>query len=220
MNAFAAILSRDLTLAFRHGADTVTVVAFFAIVAVLFAFGVGPDPNAQARIAAAVVWTTALLAVLLSLDRLFAQDHDDGSLDQLIIAADPLVVVAAKTCAHWLATAVPLLIMAPAVAVALQMPVTGLAPLMAGLLLGTPTLSLLGAVGAALVLGARRGGVLLGVLVLPLYIPILIFGTAAVDAGLLDLAAGTPLKVLGGLLLAALALCPWAAAAGIRHATE
>lgn len=220
MNAFTAILRRDLTLAFRHGADTITVVAFFAIVAVLFAFGVGPDPSAQARIAAAVVWTTALLAVLLSLDRLFAQDHEDGSLDQLIIATDPLIVVAAKTCAHWLATAVPLLAMAPAVAVALQMPMRGLVALMIGLVLGTPTLSLLGAVGAALILGARRGGVLLGVLLLPLYIPILIFGTAAVDASLLDLAAGTPLKILGGLLLLALALCPWAAAAALRHAAE
>ncbi|MDX2224059.1 MAG: heme exporter protein CcmB [Rhodospirillaceae bacterium] len=220
MSAFATVLKRDLTLAFRHGADSVTVVAFFAIVAVLFAFGVGPSPDAQARIAAAVVWTTALLAVLLSLDRLFAQDHDDGSLDQLIINADPLVVVAAKTTAHWLATAAPLLVMAPAVAVALQMPVGGLAPLMIGLALGTPTLSLLGAVGAALVLGARRGGVLLGVLLLPLFIPILIFGTAAVDAGLLDLAADVPLKVLGGLLLLALALCPWAATAAVRHALE
>ncbi|MCB2107439.1 MAG: heme exporter protein CcmB [Rhodobacteraceae bacterium] len=220
MSAFTAVLRRDLTLAFRQGTDTVTVVAFFAIVAVLFAFGVGPEPNVQARIAAGVVWTTALLAVLLSLDRLFSQDFDDGALDQLIVGTDALIVVCAKTLAHWLATAVPLLIMAPLVAMALQIPASGIAPLMLSLLLGTPTLSLLGAVGAALVLGARRGGVLLGVLLLPLYIPILIFGTAAVDAGLLDVATATPLKILGGFLLLALALCPWAAAAGLKHALE
>lgn len=220
MKAIAALIARDLTLAYRHGADTVVVVAFFVIAALLFAFGVGPEAGTQSRMAAGVVWATALLAVLLSLERMFAADFEDGSLDQLIVAVDPLSLVVAKVAAHWLATAVPLLIVAPLVALGLQLPPAGLAPLMTGLLLGTPILSLLGAVGSALILGARRGSMLVAVLLLPLYIPVLIFGAAAVEAGLLGLSPATPLRVIAGLLLFAVVLCPWAAASALKHAVE
>jgi heme exporter protein B len=220
MKTFAAIVRRDLTLAYRQAADSATTLAFFVIAAVMFAFGVGPEAGVQARIAAGVVWTTALLAVLLSLDRMFAADLDDGSLDQLLVATDPLVVVGAKVTAHWLATALPLLVMAPLVAASLQLPAAGYGPLIAGLALGTPTLSLLGAVGAALVLGARRGSVLVAVLLLPLYVPVLIYGAAAVEAAVTGFPTATPLRVLGGLMLLALALCPWAAATALRHASE
>lgn len=220
MNAILAVIGRDLTLAFRHGADTIVVVAFFVIAALLFAFGVGPEAGVQARVAAGVVWATALLAVLLSLERMFASDFEDGSLDQLVATIDPLALVLAKVLAHWLATAVPLMIAAPFVALALQLPTAGLAPLLIGLALGTPILSLLGAVGSALVLGARRGAMLIAVLLLPLYVPVLIFGAAAVEAALLDLDPASPLRIIGGLLLVALVLCPWAAATALKHAVE
>lgn len=220
MTAFTAIIRRDVRLALRQTADTTVTLAFFVIVATMFAFGVGPEAGVLARMAAGVVWTTALLAVLMSLDRMFATDHEDGSLEQMIIATDRLIVVAAKVVAHWLVTAVPLLVMAPLVAAALQLPASGLTPLMIGLALGTPTLSLLGAVGSALVLGARRSGVLVAVLLLPLYVPVLIFGAAAVEAGLTGISAATPLQVLAGLLLVAAALCPWAAAAALTLASE
>ena len=220
MKPVLALIARDLTLALRHGADTVVVVAFFVIAALLFAFGVGPEAGVQSRMAAGVVWTTALLAVLLSLERMFAADFEDGSLDQLIVAVDPLGLVLAKVAAHWLATAVPLLVAAPLVALGLQLPPAGLAPLMIGLALGTPILSLLGAVGSALILGARRGSMLVAILLLPLYVPVLIFGSAAVEAGVLGLDPGTALRVIGGLLLIAGVLCPWAAATALKHAVE
>lgn len=220
MNALLAVVGRDLKLAYRHGADTLVVVAFFVIAALLFAFGVGPETGVQARVAAGVVWATALLAVLLSLERMFAADFEDGSLDQLIASIDPLALVLAKVLAHWLATAVPLIVAAPFVAFGLQLPPTGIGPLLLGLVLGTPILSLLGAVGSALVLGARRGAMLIAILLLPLYVPVLIFGAAAVEASLLGLSPVTPLKIIGGLLLFAAALCPWAAATALKHAVE
>lgn len=221
MSGFANILRRELTLALRSQGDVMTVISFFAIAAALFAFGVGPELNVQSRIAPGVVWTTALLAALLSLERLFALDFEDGTLDQLILSGiEPVAMVLAKTFAHWLTTGVALLIAAPAVALALQLPTQAYGALMISLLLGTPTLSLLGAVGAALTLGAKRGGVLLSLLLLPLYVPILIFGAAAVDGAILGVATTAPYSILGGLLVGALTLCPWAAAVALKHAVE
>jgi heme exporter protein B len=219
MSVFTAVLARDLRLALRQSADSLTVVAFFAIATVLFPFGIGPESNVLARIAPGVVWVTALLAALLSLDRIFTVDYEDGTLDQLILTGAPLpVVVLAKVTAHWLTTGVPLIIMSPILAVTLHLPAQGYVPLMIALALGTPTVSLVGAVGAALVLGTRRGGVLLSLLVLPLYIPVLIFGTAVVEGAI----TGTPVSplILAGFAVLALTLSPWAAAAALRQAAE
>lgn len=221
MSVFTTILVRDLRLALRQSADSLTVVAFFAIATVLFPFGVGPEANVLARIAGGVLWVTALLAALLSLDRVFTVDYEDGTLDQLILSGESLtLVVLAKVAAHWLTTGVPLIIMSPILAVTLHLPTEGYVPLVLALLLGTPTVSLVGATGAALVLGTRRGGVLLSLLVLPLYIPVLIFGTAAVEATVTGQSANPMLMVLGGLAILALSLSPWATAAALRQSVE
>ena len=221
MNVFTILLARDLKLALRQSADSMTVVAFFASATVLFPFGIGPEANVLARIAGGVLWVTALLAALLSLDRVFTVDYEDGTLDQLVLSGAPLpVVVLAKMTAHWLTTGVPLIIMSPVLAVTLQLPAAGYVPMMLGLLLGTPTVSLVGALGAALVLGTRRGGVLLSLLVLPLYIPVLIFGTASIETVITGVATDGPLLILAGLAVLALTLCPWATAAALRQAVE
>jgi len=221
LTALRAIVGRDLRLAVRQGFEGALAVVFFVLAAALFPFGVGPEPAILARIAAGVLWVAALLAVLLSLDRLFQADYEDGSLDLLALAPPPLtLVVAAKALANWLTTGVPLMAAAPVIAMLLQLDGRALPALVAALALGTPTLSLIGAVGAALVLGARRGGVLLALLVLPLYLPVLIFGVAAVDAAVLGLPVAPHLLLLGGLFLAALALAPWAAAGALRLALE
>ncbi len=221
MSVFSALLARDLKLALRQSADSMTVVAFFAIATVLFPFGIGPEANVLARIAGGVLWVTALLAALLSLDRLFTVDYEDGTLDQLVLSGAPLpMVVLAKVTAHWLTTGVPLIIMSPVLALTLHLPAQGYAPMMLALLLGTPTVSLVGAVGAALVLGTRRGGVLLSLLVLPLYIPVLIFGTASVEAVITGVETNGPLLILAGFAVLALTLCPWATAAALRQAVE
>jgi heme exporter protein B len=221
MSGFHIILRRELTLAVRSQGDVMTVIAFFAIAAALFAFGVGPELNVQSRIASGVVWTTALLAALLSLERLFALDFEDGTLDQLLLSGvDAILIVLAKTLAHWLTTGMALLVAAPAVALALQLPSQAYGALMVSLVLGTPTLSLVGAVGAALTLGAKRGGVLLSLLLLPLYIPILIFGAAAVEGAILGTPTQAPYLILGALLMVALSLCPWAAATALKQAVE
>ncbi len=221
MTALLAILRRDLRLALRQGVDTLVVVLFFVLTVSLFPFGVGPEPEVLARIASGVIWVTALLASLLSLERLFQTDYEDGGLDLLILAPLPLEgAVLAKCLAHWLTTGVPLIAAAPLLALLLNLPGEGLAGLLLAMLLGTPTLTLVGAIGAALVLGARRGGVLISLLVLPLYVPVLIFGVAAVDAAVFGLALRPPLMVLGGFLMAALVLAPWASAAALRQAAE
>lgn len=221
MSRFVAIVRRDLRLALRQGMDSVMVVAFFVIAVVLFPFGVGPEPNVLARISAGVIWVAALLASMLALERLFQTDYEDGSLDLLALAPVPLeAVVIAKVVAHWLTTGLPLIVAAPLLALLLNMGTDGLWALVAALALSTPTLSLIGAVGAGLILGARRGGMLLSLLVLPLYIPILIFGVAAVDAALAGFAVRPQFLVLAGILLAAVALAPWAGAAAVRQALE
>jgi heme exporter protein B len=221
VTAFRALVARDLRLALRQGSDAALVVAFFILAVVLFPFGVGPEPQLLSRIAAGIVWVTALLAALLSLDRLFQQDYEDGSLEVIALAPLPLeAAVLAKCLAHWLTTGLPLVVVAPALAGLLRLDAAGYLPLVIAMALGTPSLSLVGAVGAALSLGARRAGVLLSLLVLPLYIPVLIFGVAAVEQAVAGLAIRPHLLILTALLVAALPLAPWAAAAALRPALE
>ena len=197
------------------------VIVFFVLVVVLFPLGVGPEPAILGRIAAGVIWVAALLAAMLSMDRLFQTDHEDGSLELLVLSPLPLELqFLAKATAHWLTTGLPLIIVAPLLGLLLNMAPAGYPVMLLALALGTPSLSLIGGVGAALSLGARRSGVLLSLLVLPLFIPVLIFGVSAVDAGLTGSAAKAQLLILGGLLLGAVALAPWAAAAALRQAAE
>ncbi len=221
MSGFLALIRRDLRLALRQGGDCVMAAAFFVLACSLFPFGVGSEPEILARIAAGVVLVMALLASLLSLERLFAADYEDGSLDLLILAPVPLeVIVLAKIVAHWIVTGLPLLAVAPLLAFLLGLDPAGYLPLLAVMALSGPTLSLIGAAGAALTLGARRGGVLLSLLILPLYIPVLIYATGTVDAVIHGREAQTPLLLLGAMLLTALPLCPWAAAVALRQAAE
>ena len=215
------ILRRDLRLALRQGVDSLMAVVFFVLAVVLFPLGVGPEANILARIAAGVIWVAALLASMLSLERLFQTDYEDGSLELLALGPVALeLVVLVKVVAHWLTTGLPLMVAAPVLAVLLDMDASGFAVLIVALGLGTPTMSLIGGVGAALILGTRRGGVLLSLLVLPLYIPILIFGVAAVDAAIGGFSARPHLMILSGLLIGGVALCPWTAAASLRQSLE
>ncbi len=221
LQVFGSLIKRELRLAIRHGADSWMVVMFFVLVVVLFPLGVGPEPAILTRISAGVIWVAALLSAMLSMDRLFQTDFEDGSLDLLVLTPQPLeLLVLAKTIAHWLTTGLPLIIISPLLALLLNMDASGYGVMLAALALGTPTLSLIGAIGAALILGARRSGVLLSLLILPLFIPTLIFGVSAVEAALTDLPSKPQLLILGGLLLAGFALCPWASAAALRQATE
>ncbi|HYH37753.1 MAG TPA: heme exporter protein CcmB [Azospirillum sp.] len=221
MNRFLALVGRDLHLALRQGSDATIAVMFFVLCVVLFPFGVGPEPNILARIAAGVIWVAALLASLLSLERLFQNDYEDGSLELLSLTALPLeAVVLAKTLAHWLVTGVPLLVAAPLLAVLLNMEAGGFGVLVLTLAIGTPILSLIGSIGAALTLGARRGGVLISLLILPLYIPVLIFGAGAIDAAITGLTPRPHLLLLAGILAGCLPLAPWAGAAALRQALE
>ncbi|HEX3974262.1 MAG TPA: heme exporter protein CcmB [Stellaceae bacterium] len=221
MSAFLTLVGRDLRLAFRQGGDAAMVIAFFVLTVVLFPFGVGPEPELLQRIAAGIVWVTALLAALLSLERLFQADYEDGSLEALALLPLPLEAqVLAKCLAHWLVTGLPLIIVAPLLALLLHLDAAGYPALIAGMALGTPILSLIGAIGAALSLGARRGGVLISLLVLPLYIPVLIFGVAAIEADIQGFGARPDLLLLAALLVLAVGLVPFAAAAALRLALE
>jgi len=221
VTGFWAVLARELRLALRHGADTLGALLFFFVAGALFPLAIGPGPETLGRIAPGVVWVCALLAALLPLDRLFGGDFEDGSLDQLLVSGMPAsLVAAAKACAHWLVTGLPLLIAAGPLAVMLQMKWVALPALLGGLAMGTMVLSLLGTAGAAVVLGARRGSVLLPVLVLPLAVPVLIFGTAAADAAGLGMSSRPHLFWLGAFLAACLPLCPVAAGAGLRGAVD
>ncbi len=215
------LVGRDVRLAFRGGTDTMIAVIFFVLAAILFPFGVGPDAAILPRIGGGIIWVVALLAALLSLERMFAPDHEDGSLDLLFLSPVSLAQLAlAKALAHWLTTGLLLLVAAPILALLYNLPASAVLPLIITMALGTPTLSLVGGIGAALTLGARRGGVLLALLLLPLYIPVLIFGAGAVDGAIAGRAIGPQLMVMGGFLLAALALAPWATAAALRQAIE
>ncbi len=221
MKLFAAILSRELSLALRHGGDTLAALLFFVLAALLFPLAIGPGPRLLGTVAPGIVWVCALLAALLPLDRLFGADFEDGSLDLLLLSGVPgFAVAGAKALAHWLTTGLPLLLMAGPLAVMLRMPSRALPALLEGLVPGTLLLSLLGTAAAAVVLGARRGGVLLPLLVLPLAVPVLIFGAAAPAAAALGATARPELLLLGALLAAALPLCPIAAGAALRAAVE
>jgi heme exporter protein B len=221
MAILCAIIANDLRLAWRRGADTLTAVGFFVLAALLFGFGLGGDPSALARAAAGLIWVTALLASMLALERMFAADFEDGSLDGLMMTDAPLeLIMLAKAAAHWITTGLPLIVAAPGIGLMLNLPTDAFAALMLALLFGTPTLTLIGAIGAALTLGARRGGVLISLLVLPLYIPVLIFGVAATETALSGAAMDARLMALGGFFLAALALAPFAAAAALRQAVR
>ena len=221
MTAFAAALGREIRLAIREPGEAATAVMFFVLAALLFPFGVGPEPDLLARIAAGVLWVAALLAAMLSLDRLFLGDYEDGSFELLALCPLALpLVVGAKMLAHWLTTCIPLVAASPLLALLLDLGGGGYVALVAAMALGTPTVSMIGGVGAALTLGARRGGVLLSILVLPLLIPVLIFGAAAVDAAIAGLPVRQHLMVLAAMALAASALCPWASASAVRQALE
>ncbi|SPH17583.1 Heme exporter protein B [Defluviimonas aquaemixtae] len=212
-----ALLLRDIRLATRAGGGFGLSLAFFLIVTVLVPFGVGPEGGTLARIAPGILWVGALLACLLSLDRIFALDREDGSLDLLATAPIPLEgVVAVKGLAHWLTTGLPLTVAAPVLGVLLNLPGPGYGWLTLSLVLGTPALSVIGTFGAALTVGLKRGGLLLSLLVLPLYIPTLIFGAQAATRGAEGLSALTPLMMQAGITFGAAAILPFAAAAAIR----
>ena len=218
---FLRIIQRDLLLAMRRRSDVLTTLFFFIIVVSLFPLGVGPEMNMLRIMAPGVVWVAALLAAMLSLGRMFSGDYMDGTLEQMLLSPQSLsLLVLGKALAHWLVTGVPLVLMAPVLGVQYDLSSNALLVLTGSLLLGTPVLSLIGAIGAALTLGLRGGGVLVSLLVLPLYIPVLIFGAGAVEASVAGLGAGAHMSLLGAFLLAALALAPWTTAACLRISME
>lgn len=217
MRALAALIARDVALALKLGGGGSIGVAFFVLTVVLVPLGVGAETGILSRIAGGLLWIAALLAVLLSLDRLFQADFEDGSLDQLMLAPMALEqAVLAKAIAHWLTTGLPMMLAAPVLGAMLALPVEVLPILVASLAIGTPALSLIGAVGAAVTVGVRRGGLLLSILVLPLYIPTLVFGARAVDSALVALNPVPALALLGVISLIAMAVTPFAAAAALR----
>ena len=215
---FKTIVWRDLLLAARRRGEVITPLLFFIIVASLFPFGVGADQHTLAAIAPGVVWVAALLATLLALERLFAADYQDGALEQMLLTPQPLsVIVLAKVCAHWLLTGLPLVLVSPLLALMYQLPAAQSVAMMVSLLLGTPALSLIGAIGGALTLGLRGGGALLSLLVLPLFVPTLIYGAGAITAaGLANAPVGAYYMLLAAITLLAAALAPWAAAAALK----
>lgn len=219
--AFFVVLQRDLHVALRRKGDALNVLVFFVVVASLFPLGVGPEPNQLRSMAAGVTWIAALLAAVLSLPRLFAADHADGTLEQLLVAPQPLaLVVLGKTAAHWILTGLPLALAAPLIGLQYGLPLDALCTLLASLLIGTPVLSLLGAAGAALTLGVRGGGALLGLLVLPLFVPVLVFGAGAVAATLSGIGPSAHLSLLGAFLAVSSLVGPWAACAALRVALD
>lgn len=216
-SVFWLILQRDLRLAARRRIEALLPLVFFAVAASLFPLGVGPEPQTLRQIAPGIVWVCALLAAMLSLGSLYAGDHADGTLEQLLLCGRPLALVAAgKAAAHWLLTGLPLIVLAPLLGLMFDMPAPSIGILLLGLLLGTPVLSLIGSIGAALTLGLRNGGVLVLLLVLPLCIPVLIFGTGAVAAVEAGVAAQGHLSLLAALLLLSLLAAPPAVAAALR----
>lgn len=221
MSVFWAIVGRDLRLGLGAQGAALTTLLFFVLAVSLFPLGVGPEPVLLGRIAPGVIWVAALLAAQLSLDRLFQVDHEDGTLDLLAQAPLPLtLVVAAKLLAHWLGTGLPLALIAPLLAILLQMDMAALPVLLLALLLGTPSLSLIGGIGAALTLGARRGAVLVPLLTLPLLVPVLIFGVGAVEAAAFGLSPRPHLLLLGAFLAGSAVLAPLAGAAAMKLALE
>lgn len=221
LTVFSCVLQRELLLSFRRRTDVLTSLFFFVIVIALFPLGVGPERTLLRSMAPGVLWVAALLASMLALTRLFGSDLADGTLQQMALSAQSLtVIVLGKVLAHWLVTGLPLVLMAPVLGLQFDLPAASLLALVLGLLLGTPVLSLVGAIGSALTLGLRGGGVLLSLLVLPLYVPVLVLGAGAVQAEASGLGSAPHLALLGALLAFALALTPWAIAAALRIALE
>ena len=219
--AFLTIVMRDLLLALRHKSDILTTLFFFVIAISLFPLGVGPDLDTLREIAPGVFWVAALLSAMLALERLFAIDFADGTLEQLLLTPQPAgLLVLAKVFAHWLITGVPLVLLAPLLGLQYDLSLEALQVMVVALLLGTPSLSLIGAIGAALTLGLRGGGVLVSLLVLPLYIPVLIFGAGAVEATVSGLGGAGHVYMLGAILLFAVVLAPLATVAALRISVE
>jgi heme exporter protein B len=219
--ALWCVIRRDLLLAMRRRADVFTVLIFFVIVASLFPLGVGAEPALLRSIAPGVIWVAALLASMLGLNRMFALDYADGTLEQMLLSSAPLgIIAAAKVLAHWLVTGLPLVLIAPVLALQFDLPQQYFGVLTLSLLLGTPALSLIGAIGAALTLGLRGGGALLSLLVLPLYIPVLIIGAGLVEAASSGIDVTAYFLLLGAFLLLAAAFAPWAAAVSLRISME
>jgi heme exporter protein B len=218
MTPLTALLVRDMRIAVRVGGGAMIGVLFFVVVVTLTPFAVGPDLALLKRVGPAILWLAALLASLLALDRLFASDHEDGSLDLILTGGSPLeLVIAAKGLAHWLTTAIPLIVAAPLIGLLLDIEPPAQAGLVLTLLVGTPALTFIGAVGAAIAVTLRRGGMLLAIIVLPLTVPVLIFGVAAANAAVAGpVPFGTPFTVLCALTLASLVIGPFAAAAALR----
>ena len=218
---FLTIVKRDLILAMRRRSDVLTILFFFVIVVSLFPLGIGPEMDTLRMIAPGVVWVAALLASMLALERLFAIDYADGALEQMLLTPQPLsLLVLGKVAAHWLVTGVPLVLMAPVLGIQYDLSMEALKVLVISLLLGTPALSLIGAIGAALTLGLRGGGVLVSLLVLPLTIPVLIFGAGAVEATVSGLGGEGHLSMLAAILVLSLFFAPLAAAAALRVSVE
>jgi heme exporter protein B len=221
MNTILVALRRDLLLAARRRSEVVTALFFFVVVVSLFPLGIGPEPAMLRRIGPGVLWVAALLATLLGLPRLFASDHADGTLEQMALSPRPFaLLVAGKIAAHWLLCGLPLVLLAPLLGLQFNLNPGELQVLMLALLLGTPVLSLIGAIGAALTLGVRGGGTLLALLVLPLYVPTLIFGAGAVEAQSAGLGSSAQLSILGALLALAVFFAPWATTAALRISIE
>ncbi len=211
------IIRRELLIAFRRQADILNPLWFFIIVITLFPLSIGPEPNLLARIAAGIVWVAALLSALLSLERLFRDDFQDGALEQMMLMPIPLqFVVISKVIAHWLLTGLPLILISPLLAILLSLDFNTWLSVVLTLLVGTPTLSFIGAIGVALTVGLQKGGVLLSLLILPLYIPILIFATSAIDAAALGMTYNGQLAILGAMLVGGMTLTPFAISAALR----
>ncbi|MEO6746707.1 MAG: heme exporter protein CcmB [Caldimonas sp.] len=214
-------MRRDLLLAARHRSEVLTALAFFVVVTSLFPLGIGPEPELLRRIGPGALWVAALLATLLGLPRLFAADHADGTLEQMALSPHPFALqIAGKVAAHWLLCGLPLVLIAPLLGLQFGLDADALGVLFVSLLIGTPLLSLIGSIGAALTLGVRGGGVLLALLVLPLFIPALVFGAGAVEAQAAGLGVRGHLSVLGAMLVLALFFAPWATTAALRIAME
>ena len=221
MRALLAIIHRDLLLVMRRKSEVLTAVFFFVVVTSLFPLGIGADAALLRKIAPGVIWVSALLSTLLGLHRMFAADYHDGALEQLALSPQPMVLlVAGKMIAHWIVCGLPLVLLAPIIGIQFDLDSNSLYVLMASLLLGTPVLSLLGSIGAALTLGVRGGGVLMSLIILPLYIPVLIFGAGAVYANSIGLDTSGHFSLLGALLILALAFIPWVSSAAVKIAIE
>ncbi len=221
LNTVFSLIARDLRLSLRRQADMASVLFFCIIVVSLFPLGIGPETEQLRKLAPGVLWVAALLATMLSLPRLFADDHRDGTLEQLALSPQPLgLIVLGKVAAHWLVSGLPLTLLAPVLGLQFDLSTDALQILTLSLLIGTPALSGIGAIGAALTLGVRGGGVLLSLLILPLYIPVLIFGAGAVEATVTGVGAQAHLSLLGALTLAGVFFAPWPTAAALRIALE